>query len=129
MIFVPLEKCKQLAALGCKSESGFHYLVFSDGNAEIYESSWAEDLFRSQYNHELVPAFIFQDFCGHSVQSLENARLRWGDEALEPVPTNVQVSSNIESCNAYYYKPGWKDRRLRMFESTLTSEDEWLGHL
>lgn len=72
MKFCPLDLCKKLEALGCKSESGFYW---GKNGKEYLPLHGTDKLFDLLLCHPKKGSFIYQDFIGPSEQAKKNAEI------------------------------------------------------
>lgn len=109
MKFAPLELCKKLVELGCKSESGFHWCHYFKREGGLN--------FNSLCVHEELPIPIFEqnDFTGCHEQARENAKLVWGDMKV------MDVDLNEEGDVVHSHIKFWQGKRQDMIES-----DDWV---
>lgn len=78
MNFFPRELCEHLAAMGCKSESGFYYKTFENGKIMPGFGICFSGVGCKQH----PPAFSQNDFTGCHSQARENAKIVWGNGAV-----------------------------------------------
>lgn len=109
MEFCPLNLCKKLEALGCKSESEYYCtaenVYMTDFELEPMEQ---EGLLKIE---DEISAFIYQDFIGPSEQSKKNAELVWPDDIYEPMDGNTSLHTE------------WEERRHDLIE--LPESEFW----
>lgn len=70
MRFLPLETCKKLVEMGCKSESDFFYCSLTTDPKNSYYH-WANKL----SGYPMTPAFCLEDFLGSHEQAKLNCAL------------------------------------------------------
>lgn len=145
MKFAPLELCKKLETLGCKSEQNYRWCVDQDVFPPEDGPLWKPCLMRINPRDGYVshmdpvlhyfkitptPAFTQNDFTGCHEQAIENAKLVWGNgkqfycpccEQSQPPYESPEYDGDEESCYNYgltYYQ------KHRMIDS-----DDWVKFL
>jgi len=129
MKFAPLELCKNLVELGCKSESQFTWDINQDPEDPawpILEPERAKKLLKEKV---LVPAFEQNDFTGSNEQAIENAKLVWGDKKV-PVRAEISLFKKGNLC----ILPGENERSAYLLafvygRHEMIDSDDWVKFL
>ncbi len=102
MKFFSRELSERLASLGCKSESGYFWVLHSYSNTWVLHHG--ADIGAEHLTELKIFAFYQKDFTGCHPQARENAKIAWGKFNVVFGACHICINNKLEPAYLYHRK-------------------------